>query len=120
MFGEYRGRRVDTVEISVKGGLEKETYQVVRDLVVVQGRSGMVRRHLKPGEELPLPPAPICKIGQWCIIVVRWSSMRGLTFDSFGYVEPLPVVPGTPLDGTRELTDEQRVSAEVAACSYLN
>jgi hypothetical protein len=64
MFGEYRGRRVDTVEISVKGGPEIETYQVVRDLVVVQGRSGMVRRHLKPGEALLLPPAPVCKVGR--------------------------------------------------------
>jgi hypothetical protein len=115
MFGEYRGRRVDTVEISVKGGPETETYQVVRDLVVVQGRSGMVRRHLKPEEELSLPPAPVCRVGQWCVIVFRWSSMRGLTFDSFGRVEPLPLVPGTILDGSRELTDAERVRAELAA-----
>lgn len=117
MFGEYRGRRVDTVEISVKGGPERESYQVVRDLVVVQGRSGMVRRHLKPGEELPLPPAPVCRVGSNCIIVVRWSSRRGLTFDSFGRAEPLPTVPGTPLDGSKELTDEERIAAELATCS---
>lgn len=114
MFGEYRGRRVDTVEITVKGGPEKESYQVVRDLVVVQGRSGMVRRHLKPGEELPLPPSPVCKIGSNCVIVVRWSSMRGYTFDSFGRVEPLPAIPGTVLDGTVELTEEERIQAELA------
>jgi hypothetical protein len=117
MFGEYRGRRVDTVEISVKGGPETEKYEVVRDLVVVQGRSGMVRRHLKPGEELPRPPAPACRIGCWCIIVVRWSSMRGLTFDCFGHVEPLPSVPGTVLEGFAELSEHDRLRAELATIS---
>ena len=113
MFGEYRGRRVDTVEISVQGGLEKETYQVIRDLVIVQGRSGMVRRHLKPDEVLPLPQAPASKIGSPCVIVVRWSSMRGLTFDCFGHVQGLPAVPNTPLDGVLELSEKQRGDAEV-------
>ncbi len=117
MFGEYRGRRLDTVEISVKGGPETETYQVVRDLVVVQGRSGIVRRHLKPDEVLSLPPAPVCRVGAWCVIVARWSSMRGLTFDSFGHVEPLPAIPGTVLDGVAVLTDLERIHAELATCS---
>ena len=114
MFGEYRGRRVDTVEISVKGGPETERYHVVRDLVIVQGRSGMVRRHLKPGEQLPLPPAPVSMIGSPCVIVSRWSSMRGLTFDCFGHVEPLPAVPGTALDRRGDLPEHERVSAELA------
>jgi hypothetical protein len=80
----------------------------------------MVRRHLKPEEELTLPPAPVCKIGSNCVIVVRWSSMRGLTFDSFGHVEPLPAVPGTVLDGSVELTEEERIQAELATCKALN
>ncbi|HWA28859.1 MAG TPA: hypothetical protein VG734_24625 [Lacunisphaera sp.] len=118
LFGEYRGRRLDTVEISVQGGLEKMTYQVVRDLVVVRERSGMVRRQLQPGEELSLPPAPVCKVGRPCIVVARWSSMRGFTFDSFGHVEPLPDVPGTPLDGCIELSDYARVQAELATIGW--
>jgi hypothetical protein len=43
--------------------------------------------------------------------------MRGLTFDCFGHVEPLPSVPGTVLEGFAELSEHDRLRAELATIS---
>jgi hypothetical protein len=45
--------------------------------------------------------------------------MRGLTFDCFGHVESLPAVPETVLDGIVELSEEQRMHAELATVTCL-
>jgi hypothetical protein len=76
--------------VTVKGGPERQVFHVVRDFVIFNNVSGVVRHNVEGDTGLPLPPAPVYPPSTPCMVRILWGRKVGLTMDYYGEIELWP------------------------------